>query len=380
MYPLLSRRSHLAAYLLLWLLMGAVLSMLLIAQGGLTWRVALIAGVPAAIAYSFICLSAWYVARAMPLARTGSLRVIASALAAAAVSSAMWLIVARGWTALVVSRWEMQSSRSFATLQSTLFGLGVLLYLLSLAVSYVLVVYDMSQEAQRRGLQGQVLAREAELQSLRAQIDPHFLFNSLHSISALTTADPSGARRMCLQLGEFLRESLALGGADRITLARELAMVERFLAIERTRFGDRLRVALSGGDAGNCLLPPLLLQPIVENAVTHGIAHLIEGGTIRVHAERNGAWLRIVVENPCDADRPRRRGGGLGLANVRARLQAMHGSDASLLAGEHDHIWRVELTLPASTGRDPEAGVRGPESGSRRPACEPGPKAEGEAP
>src|SRR5215212_11647474 len=104
MYPLLSRRSHLAAYLLLWLLIGLLVSMLLTAGGGLSWRLALIAGVPAALAYSFICLSAWYVARAMPLARTGSLRVIASALAAAALSSAMWLIVARGWTALIATR------------------------------------------------------------------------------------------------------------------------------------------------------------------------------------------------------------------------------------------------------------------------------------
>jgi signal transduction histidine kinase len=350
MYPLLSRRSHLAAYLLLWLLVGVLLSVLLAAQSDLTWWMALVAGVPAAIAYSFICLSAWYVARAMPLARTGSGRVIVSALAAAALSSTMWLVLARGWTALIVSRWTGQGGLTFAAIQSMLFGVGVLLYLLALAVSYVLVVYEASQDAQRRGLQGQVLAREAELRSLRAQIDPHFLFNSLHSISALTTADPAGARRMCLLLGEFLRESLALGGADRITLARELALLERFLAIERIRFGDRLRSELSAGDAGTCIVPPLLLQPIVENAVTHGIAHLIEGGTIRVSAARNGAWLHIVVENPCDPDRPKRGGAGVGLANVRARLRAMHGGDAALLAGERNDTWRVEVTLPAATG------------------------------
>ncbi len=87
----------------------------------------------------------------------------------------------------------------------------------------------------------------------------------------------SGARRMCLLLGDFLRETLALGSEDRITLSRELALLDRFLAIERVRFGDRLRAELCAGDAGGCCVPPLLLQPIVENAVTHGIAHLIEG-------------------------------------------------------------------------------------------------------
>ena len=350
MYPLLARRSHLAAYLLLWLLVGALLAALLTAEAGLSWRVALLTGIPAAIAYSFICLSAWSVARAMPLVRTGPARVIVSALAAAALSSAVWLAITRGWGALVVSRWAGQTGISFTSIQTLLFGLGMLLYLLSLAVSYVLVVYEASQDAQRRGLQGQVLAREAELRSLRAQIDPHFLFNSLNSISALTTADPPGARRMCLLLSEFLRESLALGGEDRITLARELALLERFLAVERIRFGDRLRSELNAGDAGGCFVPPLLLQPIVENAVTHGIANLIEGGTIRVTADRTGPWLRIVIENPCDPDRPPRRGAGVGLANVRARLRAMHGTDAALIAGEQDEIWRVELTLPAVIG------------------------------
>jgi two-component system, LytTR family, sensor histidine kinase AlgZ len=350
MYPLLARRSHLAAYLLLWLLVGVLLSALLTTQGRLPWTLALFAGVPAAIAYSFICLSAWYVARAMPLARTGSARVIISALAAAALSSAMWLVIGRAWMTLVVARWATQTGITFAALQSMLFGIGVLLYLLSLAVSYVLVVYEASQDAQRRGLQGQVLAREAELRSLRAQIDPHFLFNSLNSISALTTVDPPGARRMCVLLGEFLRETLALGGEDRITVSRELALLERFLAIERIRFGDRLRSELLVGDAGSCFVPPLLLQPLVENAVTHGIAHLIEGGTIRVSAEQNGAWLHIIVENPCDPDRPRRGGAGVGLANVRARLRAMHGADAGLTAGEAHEVWRVELTLPAAIG------------------------------
>ena len=120
-----------------------------------------------------------------------------------------------------------------------------------------------------------MLAREAELRSLRAQIDPHFLFNSLHSISALTTADPPAARRMCLLLGEFLRESLALGGEERITLSRELALLERFLAIERVRFGDRLRAELSRRRCRRrAWCRRCCCSRIVENAVTHGIAHV----------------------------------------------------------------------------------------------------------
>src|SRR6188508_2426839 len=105
MYPLLARRRHLAVYLLLWMLMGILLAAILALQGGLPWTRALVGGLPMAVAYSFICLSAWYVARSMPLAGTGAIRVVLTALAAAVVSAAMWLVLGRGWMALVATRW-----------------------------------------------------------------------------------------------------------------------------------------------------------------------------------------------------------------------------------------------------------------------------------
>lgn len=348
MHPLLARRGHLALYLVVWLLAAGLLAGQLAGQRGLDWRFVAAVAVPLATAFAFVCSSAWYVARGLPLAATSAVRVVVTALSAAFVSSGIWLVISLGWMAIVGRRFGVATTGApFDGIDGLLFGLGVLLYLLSLAVGYILAAVDASQEAHRRGLQAQVLAREAELRSLRAQIDPHFLFNSLHSISALTAADPAAARRMCLLLAEFLRESLALGAEDRITLARELALIDRFLAIERVRFGDRLGAEISAGNAGGCLVPPLLLQPIVENAVTHGVAHVVAGGVIRVSAARRGGVLRIVAENPCDPDRPRRRGGGVGLSNVRARLRALHGGEATLSAEERDSVWRVELTLPA---------------------------------
>jgi two-component system, LytTR family, sensor histidine kinase AlgZ len=351
MHPLLARRGHLALYLLLWFMVGCLLATLL-AGNDLSWLVALLLALPLALVFSFVCLSAWYVSRGLPLSPTSIVPVVATGLSAAVLSSAAWLLIARGWIHVVARRFPaLDATAAFERVDTLLLGFGVLLYLLSLVVGHLFVMFEASQEAQRRGLQGQVLAREAELRSLRAQIDPHFLFNSLHSISALTTADPPAARRMCLLLAEFLRESLALGGADSIPLARELSLIDRFLAIERVRFGERLGADISAGNAGTCLVPPLLLQPLVENAVTHGIAHLLGGGVIRVSADRAGQTLRIVAENPCDRDRPRGRGTGVGLPNVRARLRALHGSDATLVTREEREIWRVELTLPAVEGR-----------------------------
>ena len=345
MHPILARGGRLALYLGLWVLVGLLLAALLAAQTGLGWLRTVVIALPLATTYSFVCLSAWYVARGMPLATTGAVRISATGITASLVSSALWTLIGRSWVS-VVTRHDVDLETFAATLQPTLFGFGTLLYLLSIAVSYLLAAFEASQETERRGFQVQVLAREAELQSLRAQIDPHFLFNSLHSISALTTVDPQAARRMCLLLADFLRDTLALGSEQWITVDRELGLVTRFLEIERIRFGNRLSVAISAGNAGRCRVAPLLLQPIVENAVTHGIAHALEGGTVGVAATREGNTLQITVENPCDRDRPRGSGAGLGLANVRARLRALYAADAWLEAGEVEGTWRVRLRMP----------------------------------
>jgi LytS/YehU family sensor histidine kinase len=214
--------------------------------------------------------------------------------------------------------------------------------------------------AERRALELQVLAREAELRALRAQVDPHFLFNSLNSIGGLIGSDPAGARRMCVLLGEFLRSSLRLGARDRVTLADEMALARRFLDIERVRFGDRLTVESSmEAAAGSCMVPPLLLQPLVENAVRHGIGGLVEGGTVRLDARREPNGVRIVVENPRDPDARTRPGAGVGLDNVRKRLMTHYGAEGALRVVNDAGTFRVEVTLPCTTSSGenvPDAG------------------------
>ena len=345
MHPLLARGERLALYLALWAIVGALLATLLASEAGLTPRQATVVAFPLALAYAFVCLSAWYVARSTPLPTSGVTRLIGTAVGASFLSSAAWLMLARGWNRLLARFWGLNAP--FGEIAAVLFGFGLLLYMLSIAVSYIIAAFEHARDAERRQLQAQVQSREAELRSLRAQIDPHFLFNSLQSISALTTADPPGARRMTVLLGDFLRESLSLGASDRIPLARELALAEKYLDIERVRLGDRLRVAISQGNAGACLLPPLLLQPIVENAVKHGIAHVLEGGTLSVSATCTPSQLTIVVENPADADRPSRAGTGMGLQNVRSRLRALFGREAAVRWAEEHGCWRVEVILPA---------------------------------
>ena len=348
MHPILARPARIAAYLGVWVPLGMLLAALLALQGALRFADAVVVALPLSIAYGFLCLSAWWVTGGLPVDRVRAGRVAVTAVVASFLSSALWLLLARGWMGLIVSMVRHADiPGSFRTGAPTLFGFGFLLYLLAMAVSYLAAAFSASQEAERRGLELQVLAREAELRALRAQIDPHFLFNSLQSISALTTADPAAARRMCLLLADFLRDTLALGARERIALGDELALARRFLEIEQVRYGSRLRIDI-GAEPGveRAGVPPLVLQPLVENAVTHGIAHVLEGGVVGVHAERRMAALVITVDNPCDADRPAGRGAGLGLRNVRERLVSEYDGDARLHAEETGARYVVRLELP----------------------------------
>jgi two-component system sensor histidine kinase AlgZ len=348
MHPILARRGRLAAYIAIWIPLGVLLAALLALQGALGWSDALLVAVPMSIAYGFLSLSSWYVTGGSPIDRVGPARVAVTAVTSSFLSAAVWLLMARGWMGLIVSvtrRGDVPGS--FRTGAPTLFGFGFLLYLLAMAVSYLAAAFTVSRDAERRELELQVLAREAELRALRAQIDPHFLFNSLQSISALTAADPPAARRMCLLLADFLRETLALGARERIPLSSELSMAKRFLAIEQVRFGDRLTVSVDAAAAALATeLPPLLLQPLVENAVTHGIAHLLDGGGVEIRAERRAVSLVITVANPCDAHRPAGRGTGLGLRNVRERLQSVYGDDADLQTEDSGGRFVVRIEVP----------------------------------
>ena len=353
MHPILGRIDRLALYLGVWLTV-CVLVAGVFTRFGLGWTEALALLVPLFLVYAFVCLSAWYVSRATPLTTSGALHVLISSVLAAAFASGLWLGLTRAWMAVLSLTAFAPAAERYAQQLPFLFSFGVLLYLLSLAVHYVLLAIETAREAERRQLELEILTREAELRALRAQIDPHFLYNSLNSISALTGSDAPGARRMCLLLGEFLRNTLDVSARQRIPLADELALADRYLSIEQVRFGSRLRIERRvDDDASRCLVPPLLLQPLVENAVTHGIARMLEGGVIRLDVSRQDGRLAIVIENPCEDDAAAVRPGGMGLDNVRGRLDAMFGRDARIDAHAAAGRFRVELTLPVDVGADP---------------------------
>ena len=151
---------------------------------------------------------------------------------------------------------------------------------------------------------------------------------------------------MCVELAEFFRESLRVGAKPRIPMADEAELVRRYLDLEQLRFGERLDASVEvAADAATVLVPPLLLQPLAENAVRHGIATMVAGGQVTMAVRRNGDRLEVTMENPYDAD-GRRGGGGLGLANVKARLEASYRGRASLQVQSSDSRFRAVISLP----------------------------------
>jgi signal transduction histidine kinase len=347
MHPLL-RFRQLGLYLLAWVPLAAILVYLL-KSGGLSLLEATAITIPLCLVYAFVCLAAWYPCRSTPLEKSGFLKLLLTHFTAAAVLGTYWTYQAKLIALALAHFWprfvglDQRLTKHFALLWIT----GVLLYIISVIFHYVLLAEQASREAQARALEARVLARDAELKALRAQVNPHFLFNCLHSVSALTSSDPAKAREMCILLADFLRTTLRLGGRETVTLEEELALVRGYLAIEKVRFGARVRMEEDVHKEALALpLPPLLLQPLVENAIRHGIANLPEGGVIRLSAERNNDAVSILVENSFDPDSPSPLKTGLGLDNIRQRLNARYGTEATIDIRTEANSFLVTLRLP----------------------------------
>ncbi len=349
-HPIVANPRRLAAYLAVALAFGALLALLVeraAPGGGLAASAAF--ALPMALFYAFQCLALWYPVR--PLARDSgnAPRLVAVLTVASFVAAAVWLAVGLAWSRALEAAGVAGAAARFVAAAPLVFAIGVFLFALAALLHALFAAVERSRVAERRAYELQVHARDAELKALKAQLDPHFLFNSLNSVAALISSDPKAARRMCFLMAGFFRKSLGLGARAAIPLAEEMYLAETFLAIEEVRFGDRLRPAIEVEEETLALaVPPLLLQPLVENAVHHGIAHLLEGGTVRISARRRGGELELEVDNPCDPERPASRGAGVGLANVRARLDASFGPGARLEVDAAPDRHRVRIRLPAT--------------------------------
>jgi two-component system sensor histidine kinase AlgZ len=346
MHPLLAHPRSLSAYLLFWACLSDVPWVLMRSSAPLG---ALVLSVGSTVTFAFGTLSVWYLCRALPLLPARLWRVVSIHVAAACLWSIAFLACSKLLAELLalLPAWRALPADVVAV-EAALLGVGALFYFLVATFDYMLAELEQRRRASEREAVLAVAAQQAELNALRAQVHPHFLFNSLNTVSALIGYDAGKAREACLLLAEYLRGTLRAQQRPLVTLREEWALCERYLAVEALRLGPRLRLEVSVEEsAESCEIPCLLLQPLVENAVTHGIAPVDEPQPLRVRAERRGERLGIVLENGLDPA-PRRREGGIGLANVRARLFGQYGDDATLRVERELDRFVVVVDLPAS--------------------------------
>ncbi len=348
MHPLLPHLRGLAAYLLAWCLAGTAAAAMLALSGIEGWRWALSFCLPLAGLTALAALAPYPVCRARPLTPARWMSALIHRAAAAIVLAVLVAGAAALWnaTGLAFGRPGLVVLPPSAWLG--LIGGLVLVFALSALMHDAVLAQRAVQEAAELQARAQLHAREMELKALRSQVDPHFLFNSLNSISALTGIDPAAARAMTIDLAQFFRQALATSGLDHIRLEEDLQFVERYVAIERRRLGDKLSVAIRADpDCLAALVPPLVLQPLVENAIKHGVRLLDDGGQVDVEARRAGTRLELRVSNPMQDTAPHDSTGlGQGLHLLKERLEA-HCSEPSFVEVERaTRRFTVRISLP----------------------------------
>lgn len=191
---------------------------------------------------------------------------------------------------------------------------------------------------------------QARLRRLRADLNPHFLFNALNAVAALVHVAPAAAERTLDTLAELLRRSLELEDVPEVPLVEEIEFVERYLDVQKTRFGDRLhtRVEIASPDLLTSAFPPLLIQPLVENAIVHSVARRRDGGRVDVRVARDGRWLIVEVRDDgpgCDPAEIFERG-GVGVSNAKKRLEQLYGAEQSLTFRREDGTFVAQVRMP----------------------------------
>jgi two-component system, LytTR family, sensor kinase len=234
-------------------------------------------------------------------------------------------------------------------------ALDILAYWSLVGLCQAITNFRRSEQRERRAAELEARLTRSKLQALRMQVNPHFLFNTLNAISTLIYVNPRAADEMIGDLSELLRRSLATMEEQETSLAQELDFIRAYISIEQKRFGDRLRLEHRvPEDLKNAVIPALLLQPLVENAIRHGIEPQRSPGIITIEARQEGKHLRLIVQDDGKGILAKNWNGqpqrGIGLANTKARLEGLYGQDQQFSFGAAEpHGCRVEIRLPLHT-------------------------------
>jgi len=347
-HPILNQSRIFKLYAIVWLIVAAV-------HTGINWYVYdFSVGIAVAdslifnVLMFFLGLSVWF--PIFYIDRTKErVSLIVQYIVVGAVTVGVWLLLGYELLELFLNQehTEALTGKNPVVIRATVGGLIFMLFVL---IYYMLIFYNELEEKNRQHETMNRLLRETELNALKSQLNPHFLFNSLNSVSALTITDADAAREMINKLSEFMRYSLKKNEDALLPLRQELKNIARYMEIEKVRFGDRLLCESEvPQDCKDILVPVLILQPIFENAIKHGVYESIEPVSIRTFCRLNNEYLEISVINNFEDDEMNRKGEGVGLANVQNRLQLIYNRADLLTINKENSYFEVVIRIPLNS-------------------------------
>jgi two-component system, LytTR family, sensor kinase len=346
-HPLLENRTRLLTWWLAWLILGAgQLSLIHFVYGG-KFDVALADGAISMLLFGLLGLAVWYPVKYMLRNDNELYSSIFNVVLTGSLTIVLWLILPRFLVrAFVAEKVDYDIFwHSSLVFRATA---GILIFFVIVLVYYLYLSATRLAEKAMRQAQLEAQVREGELKMLRSQINPHFLFNSLNSISSLTVTDPLKAREMIVKLSDFMRYSLSARNEQPVTLLSEMESLRLYLQIEKVRFGERLLIEEDiSPECLPALLPGMLLQPLYENAVKHGVYESTEEVIIRTSARMENDIVVISVSNNVDTDAVvTRKGAGIGLKNVSGRLELYFGEMADMKVNRTEDSFNVTVRFP----------------------------------
>ena len=334
-------------YIVFWMAVAAIQFALLVRNYNMTTWLAAADSIVFSVIFALLGSGLWFMVQFSDRQQRNFLEMISFHLAGVAFTILIWL----GLSTVIMKALAGKDHAYLVFLdQSLTFRIlaGILIYFLQLAVFYLLLNIKELKERMEREASLTAMLREAELNKLRAQIKPHFLFNSLNSVSALTLTDPAKAQEMVIKLSEFMRYSLSMAEEAMSTLTNELYHAGLYLDIEKVRFSDRLLVEEDIDlSCENWPIPAMILQPLLENAVKHGVYSLSGPSTIKMKVNCSKEFLFVDLTNNYDPDTAPRKGTGTGLQNVMKRLSAIYNRHDLLKVNKLETTFEVSLKIPA---------------------------------
>jgi len=347
-HPVLKNLSSFSIYLGIWVLIGGIHFAVLYFLYAFPLNIAAGDSLIFNFIFSLIGISIWYVVRYSSPGRKSMLNFLFNHLASVTILLLFWFGVS--YMILNMLFGYVPAYRQFLV-NSIPYRLiiGFTIYALIGMAYYLFIFYTNLQEKMKLEVRLNELLKESELNMLKSQINPHFLFNSLNSISSLTITNPEKAREMVIKLSDFLRYSVATNASSFTTLEKEMANIQRYLEIEKVRFGDKLVFSFKlEGSCKDHIIPVMLLQPLFENAIKHGVYESTERVEIEMDCEFKSGFLEIRIVNDFDPNAHGRKGSGLGLKNIRERMRLLYQDKNLLKTTILDKRFEVKLSIPVN--------------------------------